>query len=170
MQHDNNEFRDQRSLTMIIDLALLLEQSEQAKGTWLGSAYARASILSSTLLIECVSNSCLFSLALPSKLIDELDKLPPLAKLDYYLFSVATKHINRGCRESELVAEILRLRDHMVHPKPKSGSQKEIDGDQYVDYGTTKVLCIPFDNREWNHELGKQIASAVICFLKRFFL
>ncbi len=170
MRLEEIEFIDQRALTLIIDVVMLLEQSEITKGTELSSVYARSSITSAALLLECVSNSCLLSLALPAKLTDELDKLPPLAKLDYYLFSVATKHIDRGCRETELAADVLKLRDHVVHPKPKPGALAEVDGEEYVDYGATKALAIPLDNRVWSHETASKVSTVVVCFFKRFFL
>src|SRR3569623_818407 len=99
---------DQRALTLVVDIAVLLEEIEKNKGTWLGSAFARAAITNAALLVECVSNSCLGSLALPKRLLEELDRLPALSKLDYYLFSRTRKHIDRGSRETELAGDVLK--------------------------------------------------------------
>lgn len=163
------EFVDQRTLTLAIDVAMLLEKSEKHAGSRLGSVYARSAITNAALLLECVSNSCLFSLALPTRLLEELDKLPVLAKLDYYLFCRTGKHVDRGCREVELAADTLRLRDHIVHPKPKPGSNAGVSDNQYVDYGATKGLGIALDNRDWNHNDGRKVSNAVVRFLKKFF-
>ncbi|NMF91000.1 hypothetical protein [Aromatoleum petrolei] len=163
-------FVDQRALTLVVDIAVLLEQSEKNKGTWLGSAFARSAATNAGLLLECVSNSCIGSLALPTRLLEELDKLPALSKLDYYLFSRTNKHIDRGCRETELAADVLKLRDHIVHPKLKPGSLAGVGEEQYVDYGATKALGIALDNREWTHEDGKKVADAATAFLSLYFL
>ncbi|MDX5363593.1 MAG: hypothetical protein LPJ91_05505 [Pseudazoarcus pumilus] len=162
-------FVDQRALALVVDIAVLLEQSEKNNGTWLGSAFARSAITNAALLLECVSNSCLGSLSLPARLLEELDRLPTLSKLDYYLFSRTGKHIDRGCRETELAADVLRLRDHIVHPKLKPGSVAGVGGEQYVDYGAAKALGIALDNREWTHEDGANVAEAATAFLTVYF-
>lgn len=164
------QFQDQRTLTLMLDVVLLIEQSELNSVIPVRAACARASVDNSVLLIECISNSCLFSLDLPSKLLEELDKLPPLSKLDYYLFSLASKHIDRGCRAVELAADILKLRDHLVHPKPKKGNLVSKGEQQTVCYGKTKCMNIPLDTREWNTQIAASIAGAVADFLRLFFL
>jgi hypothetical protein len=111
------QFVDQRALTFVVDIAVTLEESEKNKATCLGSALARSAITNAALLLECVSNSCLGSLSLPKRLLEELDRLPVLPKLDYYLFARTSKHIDRGCREVEQAVDVLKLRDHIVHPK-----------------------------------------------------
>ena len=170
MRPEDIEFKDQRALALIVDITLLLEESKLSQARWLGRSCARASITSSALLLECAANSCLFSLGLPAKLQDELDKLPAISKLDYYLFSKTGKHINRGCRETELAADIIKLRDHVVHPKPKPGKLVEGTEAPYVDYGTTKALGIPFDVLEWDHVAAHKVGSAVVGFLEKYFV
>lgn len=170
MTYPPAEFIDQRALTLALDMAVLLDESKKKQGTELGSALARSAITNATLLLECIANSCLFSLALPTRLLDELDKLPPIAKLDYYLFSRRNTHIDRGCRETELAVDVLKLRDHIVHPKPKPGTTAEASGVLYIDYGATKALQIPLDSREWTHEDGLKVANALTNFLSQFFL
>lgn len=164
------QFVDQRALTFVVDIAVTLEESEKNKATCLGSALARSAITNAALLLECVSNSCLGSLSLPKRLLEELDRLPVLPKLDYYLFARTSKHIDRGCREVEQAVDVLKLRDHIVHPKLKPGSINEDQGEQYVDYGTTKALGIALDNRTWTHEDGLKVAEAATSFLSLYFL
>ena len=164
------EFKDQRALTLVVDIALLLEAADADAARWHGRTCARASITNAALLLECSANSCLFSLGLPGKLLEELDKLPALSKLDYYLFATKNAHIDRGSREVELAADVIRLRDHVVHPKPKSGKLAGEGGERFVDYGSTKALGIPFDVLEWDHAAAEKVSSAVLAFLKKFFL
>lgn len=163
-------FVDQRALTLVVDIAVLLEESEKNKGTWPGGAFARSAITNAALLLECVSNSCIGSLALPSRLLEELDRLPALSKLDYYLFSRTSRHIDRGCRETELAGDVLKLRDHIVHPKLKPGAITGVGEDQYVDYGASRALGIALDTREWTHRDGAKVADAATAFLGLYFL
>jgi hypothetical protein len=164
------EFRNQRAIALVVDMALLLEAAEAERTKWLGRACARASIINAALLLECTANSCIFSLGLPGKLIEELDRLPALSKLDYFLFATSGNHIDRGCREVELVAEVIRLRDHVVHPKPKSGRLVRDQDRPFVDYGATKSLAIPFDVLKWDHQSAGHISTVVFNFLKKYFL
>jgi hypothetical protein len=122
MRVEDIKFVDQRAVTLLIDIALLLDESERCGRALAASSFARSAIANATLLLECVSNSCFITLALPLKLLDEIDRLPVISKLGYYLFTKTGTHIDRGCREVQLVGEVLKLRDHIVHPKPKSGS------------------------------------------------
>lgn len=170
MRLEDIRFIHQRAHTMAVDVAVLLEQSGQHRGTWLGSANARAAITNAALFLECVANSCLFSLALPARLLDELDRLPALGKLDYYLFARKGAHIDRGCRETELAADVLKLRDYIAHPKPRPWALSGPPEQRYVDYGATKALALDLDNREWDHDDGTKVAHAVVRFLRRFFL
>ena len=86
-------FIDQRALTLILDIALLLQESKEAEDSFLETVFARSAIANAALLLECVANSCLGSLGLPSRLLDDLDRLPTLSKFDYYLFSRSGNHI-----------------------------------------------------------------------------
>ena len=157
-------------MTLVVDMALLLDAADTDAAKLHGCTCARSAIMNATLLLECTANSCLFSLSLPGKLMDELDKLPALSKLDYYLFATKGTHIDRGSRVVELAADVIRLRDHVVHPKPKTGKLTGEGKDRFVDYGTTKALGIPFDVREWDHAAAKKVAEAVLGFLSKFFL
>lgn len=164
------EFIDQRTLTLVIDIAALLEECDKSDPPSAGAFFVRSAINNAVLLLECVANSLLGSLGLPARLLDELDRLPTLAKLDYYLFSRCGEHIDRGCRETELAQDVLKLRDHLVHPKLKKGVVTESSKEHHVDYGQTKALAIPLDSRTWTQQQGIKVANSVIEFLRVFFL
>ncbi|KMQ74067.1 hypothetical protein [Marinobacter subterrani] len=170
MRVEDIEFLDQRTFTLLIDIALLLDESERCDKPWIASSFARSAIMNSSLLLECISNSCLTTLALPSKLLNEIDRLPVLSKLDYFLFANTGAHIDRGCREVQLVSEVLKLRDHIVHPKPKPGNYVSDDRGERVDYGSSSSMDIAFDSRDWDHKDGAKVAHAVTQFLELFFL
>ena len=170
MRLEDIEFKHQRALMLTRDIVFLISTSEHSSSEDFSKAMARAAITNAALFLECSSNSCIQALNLPSKLVDELDKLPTLSKLDYYLFATTGTHIDRGCRVVELAADILRLRDYVVHPKPRGGTLRGTPGTYYVDFGTAKALEIPLDTNEWNAKIARSIAVAAFAFAKMFFL
>lgn len=169
MRLEDIEFKHQRTVTLMLDAVYLLNLSTELPAQQASTA-ARAAITNAALVLESTSNSCLLALDLPRKLQDELDRLPTLSKLDYFLFATTGKHIDRGCKEAELAGEVLRLRDHVVHPKPRSGILKTQGESQVVDYGVTAALSIPFDTREWDFNTAQLVANVVLNFAKKFFL
>ena len=170
MKAQDIQFRDQRVLTLIFDLLHLLEIGATGHSLPLQNAAARAAITNAALLLECAANSCLLALALPGKLAEEIDRLPTFAKLDYFLFAVAARHIDRTCRESELAAEVLKIRNHIVHPKPKGGVLVGDLFSGYVDYGTTNATRIPLDTRQWSVSIALPLVQSVFAFAKKYFL
>ena len=78
-----------------------------------------SAILQSILLIEAAANCCIFDLNLNKKLGDELDKLSIFAKFDTYLLvkTAGSKSLNRGDYHCQNVAELISLRNSIVHPK-----------------------------------------------------
>jgi len=163
------DLRDQRFLTIVMDAINLLEESSILQNQ-LGASLARASIMNSVVVVEAVANCCLFATKASGTLFRELDRLPPLAKLDYFCFAIKRVHIDRGIREVELVSEVLHLRDHIAHPKPKSGELVLGSDEEYGSYGATKNLQIPFDTRQWGSSEAKSVLTTVMRFLSTFFL
>ena len=169
MCSDKIEFIDQRFITLALDIAYLLNESDKSKSEILKCTFVRSAISNLVPLVECVSNSCLFSLKLPTKLIEELDKLPPLAKLDYFLFIHTKNHIDRSRHQTELLVGVLKLRDQIVHPKPNSGKLSLKSINEQIDYGVSKALKIPLDTREWTLVTAVLIKNIVFKFLINFF-
>lgn len=163
-------FRDQRALVLLVDVAALLNAAKANASRWYGRACARAAVANAALLLECAANSCLFSLDLPRKLVEELDRLPVISKFDYFLFARTQSHVDRSRHEVQLAGEVTRLRDHLVHPKPNPGYVVEEVPEVKVEYGRTKALSIPWDVRDWDHDVAHKVATAVLCFLRCFFL
>ncbi len=69
-----------------------------------------------------------------------------------------------------MAAEVLKLRDHIVHPKPKPGVLASESVALFVDYGATNTLRVPFDTREWSSDVAKLVVTTVFAFMKKFFL
>ncbi|MBF0376299.1 MAG: hypothetical protein HQK72_02340 [Desulfamplus sp.] len=82
------------------------------------STLFRASILNTLLIPEAVANICIEHLNLERSVYYEIDRLPVLAKFDYYLrTNFRNKFLDRGIVEIEGLKELKRLRDDYVHPK-----------------------------------------------------
>jgi len=161
---------DKRHLTIVMDVVRLSQLALTAADGPPKQTLSRAAIGAAVLLTECTANSCLHALPLPSKLAEDLDRLPALAKLDFYLFAATAKQIDRACRETQLVAEVLKLRDQIAHPKPKRGQIAGESLEGRADYGATKELKVPYDTREWTPATAQLVSNAVFAFLKKFFL
>jgi hypothetical protein len=164
------QIKQQRALVLLLDMAHLLEVGEAPTLDCLKGTFARSAATSAAVFLECVANSCLLSLALPAKLADEIDRLPTLSKLDYYLFALNNHHLDRGCRESELAGEVLKLRDYIVHSKPTRAKIVGAPPELTLDYGSTNSLKIPYDVRTWDQKVAKRIAASVVCFAKKYFI
>lgn len=134
--------------------------------------FARASIINSTLILECGANCCLDTLKLSNSFKKDLDKLPVLSKYEYYL-SVRNKErkFDRGCNEIQNAAELKRIRDLIVHPKVQRAKWERIDTfRRKADFGNTAKLKLPMTIEEF-HRNDALICLRVLCtFLDHYFL
>lgn len=78
-----------------------------------------SAILQSIMLVEAAANCCIFNLKLNKKLGLELDKLSTLAKFDVYSLvkTSGNKTLDRGSAPCQDIAELIKLRNSVVHPK-----------------------------------------------------
>lgn len=79
--------------------------------------YARSSVIASALSIECAANCLLGSAELPTALLNDLDRLSPLSKIDSALRLKAISKLDRGRNEIQKVAELIKARNEYVHPR-----------------------------------------------------
>ncbi|SOU09263.1 hypothetical protein LMG19145_00346 [Xanthomonas arboricola pv. fragariae] len=76
---------------------------------------ARSSVLSSLLMLEAAANACIEALDLGSAVLGEVDRLPIVAKFDFYLrTSFRDKRLDRG------VAVVEGLREQKSSGTPSS--------------------------------------------------
>lgn len=117
---------------------------------YLCSRYARASISASSLSIECFAN-CLLAISESSKkLLDELDKLSPIPKVEIALRLQGFGELNRGCSEVQKIAELIKARNEFVHSK-STAIEANIDIPQ--DAGTEWMIPIAMTGEQWK-QLG----------------
>ena len=81
------------------------------------SRSARASIIASCLSIECFANCLIHGIDVSAGLERELDKMPALAKIDLALRLGGKQPLDRGTREVQQAAELVKVRNDYVHPK-----------------------------------------------------
>lgn len=133
--------------------------------------FARSSIISSLLLIECAANICIASLNLEKNILNEIDRLPILGKFDFYLrVNFRKRHLNRGNHHIEIIKELKKIRDMLVHPKShKLEVEIQPDGTGKAEAEVTRNLEVAYDPSFWDDSQALIILKAVHEFLEFFF-
>ncbi len=121
-----------RSFGQLFSDAIFFERlATEEKDETVKKRYLRASMLSTFLTLECAANCCLFCLNANNALIEDIDRLPPLSKLDLFALHGFKKKIDYSRNEVQKIKEIKHLRDNVVHPKvTKSAIGKHDEGDR----------------------------------------
>jgi hypothetical protein len=133
-------------------------------------SYARTAILNTLLLFECGANCCLDALKLPGTYAEDIDKLPFMSKFEFFLNRIKPNaHFDRGCKETQAVAELKKLRDDYVHPKVRKKQYSKAD-DWGPDFGNTNVLQIPNDPDRWQSGHAVLALKTANDFFNLFFL
>lgn len=101
-----NRARLQPVLALLVDSIDLVKRSSDETLDW-RNRLARASILSTCLLVEAAANCCVDSLPHHAKFRESIDKLQPLAKLETFLASPA--------RDQLLIAAITASKKSMSY-------------------------------------------------------
>jgi hypothetical protein len=131
----------------------------------------RASILNTLLIPEAVANICIDHLELDGSVYSEVDRLPALAKFDYYLRTkFRNKSLDRGVVEIEGLKELKRLRDDYVHPKHnKVYWDIDKNGSGTGECDRSKLLGINKAPSFWEREDSLMAMVTVHKFLQYFF-
>ncbi len=126
--------------------------------------FARASIINSTLILECSANCCLDTLNITNSFKKDLDKLPVLSKFEFYLsYKYKERIFDRGCNEIQNVAELKTIRDLIVHPKVQRTKWERIDEFRSkANFGATIKLKLPMTIEEF-HRNDALICLRVLC-------
>ena len=132
---------------------------------------ARAAIACSMMLPEVCANICVETLQLEKSVFNDIDKLSPLAKFDFYLrVSFKNRRIDRGVKAVQALQELKRLRDRYVHPKKSKVEWKEAgDGAFHGTSPRTEILGICVNPKMWCLEDAVKAAQGVHEFLYYFF-
>lgn len=162
------EFMKKRVLRLAIDIGYHLHFSFMNKDSKLEAVFARSSIACSAVLLEAIANLCIFSLLLPRVICEDIDKLRPIAKLEFFLFALGKNRIDRRSNEIKLARQVLQLRNFLVHPKVLPDFTNE-NGSYWKADKVLKNLGLSPDDNEWKYDQAKNISDHVLAFIAHFF-
>ena len=167
-------FRYVEFLDLLVDATYQHRLATQSDDSFTMSRHARASVAAAFLTIECLANCLLEDIDIPQALQDDLDKLPPLAKIELALHMRGKLGYVRGRREVQMAAEVIKVRNAYVHSKatkvkaevqlPKdAGSEWMIPFEIYPDIW--KTLKFPKQSMFWSAEVSYGVLQVVRDFL-----
>jgi hypothetical protein len=132
--------------------------------------YARSSVLNTLLLFECGANCCVDSLNLPKAFSEDIDRISFLSKYEFFLSRIRPEiAFDRGCRETQAVAELKAIRDAYVHPKVRKKEYSKEDA-WGANFGIWPVLRFPKDLSHWSGEQAVAAMKAANDFFNLYFL
>ena len=138
--------------------------------------YARISIICSLLTLESAANCCLFCVEENKQLIDEIDKLSPLAKLDFFSTHGFQKKMDWGREEVQRAKELKQLRDSLAHPKViKSSVESPNPNSRFSANGMTfstkpkSATNIDANSNIWFHKEAVSALQSIVDFYNYFF-
>ncbi len=138
--------------------------------------FARASISSAVLSIECAANCCLAQLSNGGSFRHDIDKLPFISKFEiFHSLNFQGRAFDRGCIEIQKIQELKSIRDCLVHPKRKTVSLKKEDEQEgqvlfNQECGIWKLNGISRLESAWNHEDAIKVLNAATAFFNFYFL
>lgn len=172
-------FRYVAFFDLLGDAAFQHRQATAAANSFGMNRYARASVLASSLSIECAANCLLDSLNLSKASLNDLDKLSPLSKIEACLLIKNVAEFDRGKVEVQQISELIRARNDHVHPKISSiptemGKPQDagknwlfpmsLEGENYPH------LKIPKRPIFWSSESSATTLRAIAQFLRYVFI
>lgn len=157
--------------TLFEDGVMLLIASERSVDNDESNSLARGSIACTMMLPEVAANICIESLHLDSLVFNEIDKLSPLAKFDYFLkCRYRNRKVPSGILPVQKLQELKRLRDSFVHPKRFQVQWTPAnDGSYRGESKKTQFLNMSTNPTMWYREDAVQAIRGVHDFLAFFF-
>ena len=143
------------------------------------SRHARASIVAAAFSVECVANCLIGDMDASKSLRDELDKLPPLPKIETALRMKGISTFDRGRNEVQAAVELVRIRNDYVHPKTTtSGAEAHEPEDAGVEWKVPfiveaelwRTLVIPKQAMVWTSEASLSVLKALCGFFRYLFV
>lgn len=172
-------FRQVAFYDLLADAVFQNRYASEATDNYAQSRFARASILASSLCVECVAN-CLFESLNPSKnKLAEFGRLPIIFKYSTYFHAKNVKSFDRDRVEVLRIDDLARARNDHVHPKtqslPVTMSTPEDGGADWIlpmtlDCDLWKSLLIPKRSMLWSGENSLTVLKAIAEFFKYIFV
>ena len=139
-------FRYNGFYDLLVDALYQYRLAQKCTDSYSINRHARASISASMLTLECCANCLISSLTISSALLKDIDKLPVVAKFETYLKFRGIKTFNRGEKEIQKVAELIRIRNDYVHLKVLNINA---DLGQFKDQGQFAALPVDLHGDIW---------------------
>lgn len=167
-------FRHMGFFDLLCDAAYQYRLAAKCTDSYEMNRHARASISAATLTLECGANCLLETLAVPSGLREDLDRMPTLSKYDASLRLRGFGGLDRGRSEVQKVVELVRARNDFVHPKGRNiktdiGALKErgklVTMPMELHGEIWKGLGIPRRSLFWSAESALSVLKALAEFL-----
>ena len=169
------KFRYIAFFDLLADAVFLHQKANIEPNPYLSSRFARGSISASSLSTECFAN-CLLTILQPTRsLANDLDKLPPLSKIDVALRLQGSKALDRGRIEVQRVAELIQARNDYVHPKASAveasiSTPQDAENEWVLPVSMNAELWrgleIPKPAMFWSKENSLSTLSAICLFFR----
>ncbi|WP_147297136.1 hypothetical protein [Chromobacterium vaccinii] len=144
--------------TLLLDsIEFLLDATDKDCDIDTSNKCSRVAIIYSLLLLEAAANTCIDHLDLERAIYNEIDRLPVLAKFDFYLrTNFRNRMLDRGTHQIEWVKELKSLRDSTVHLKAwKVEWNGHPDKTMTAAAERTKILKIATNPKFWDEDDAK---------------
>lgn len=153
----DREFVDLKFKVLLDDAAFFLGEAERTLKDKSGedprtrlarrwNSYARASLINSSLLLECVANILIDTLELGAVAFGAIDRLRVVDKFAYYLeIKHPTERIDKLAPWYKEAEELVNFRNALVHSKPHYGEWRKINETTVqAQIGETPLLKLPY--------------------------
>jgi len=162
---------DRAFRTLFEDGVHLLLASQAATDHDEAASFARGSIACTMMLPEVSANVCIESLELENSVFNEIDKLAPLAKFDYFLRTTfRNRRIVNGTSQVQKLQELKRLRDAFVHPKRQIVQWEPGENGNFIGRsGRTQFLNMSKNPAMWDEQDAIKAMLGAHDFLRYFF-
>lgn len=157
--------------TLFEDGVHLLLAAEATDDNDHAASIARGSIACTMMLPEVAANTCIESLDLERLIFNDVDKLSPLAKFDYYLRTMFRgRKLPAGVLPIQKLQELKRMRDTFVHPKRFAVEWRPNgDGSFRGERKSTQFLHISTNPTMWDIDDAANVMRGAHDFLAFFF-
>ena len=172
------ELHHRNFCSLLGDAIFFEKMAHEHNDRLLSQRYARVSIISSLLTLECAANCCLFCVQGNTQLLNELDKLNALAKLDFFAWHGYEKKIDWGRAEVQKIKELKQLRDSFVHPKVIKNQTNISNVSELKDFYSVTIQFeskqknstkIDINSNLWFHKDALSALKAVVEFYNYYF-
>jgi hypothetical protein len=164
---------------LICDSIFHYRQSQASTDSYMMNRNARASILSSTLSLECFANALIQNINASKDCMHDLDKMTPLNKIEmFFRIKNSTENISYSDHLTQKIKELIQIRNSFVHTKRRTISTAmglpedndthwimpmELDGELY------KALQIPKSSMFWSADNALDSLKTIFSFYKKIF-